>query len=96
MVSKAYELEAKDYVLQITQAGVTQCLSGFMGLDMLHCPWILGDVFLGQYYSDLDVCNARVGSADSDDSFLLKSISWNHYNLLASYASINKYTDKQR
>ena len=38
------------------------CISGVMGLD-LGPSWILGDVFLGNYYSQFDVGRAEVGFA---------------------------------
>merc|ERR1712013_183702 len=47
----------RDYVLEITQLGQTQCISGFMGLDLggyLDGAWILGDVFIGKFYSEFD------------------------------------------
>jgi len=58
-----YPLEGKDYVLKIEQGGQAMCLSGFMGLPTPGGLWILGDVFLGRYYSEYDVGNKRVGLA---------------------------------
>lgn len=61
LAGKAFNLEAKDYVLQVQG----QCLSGFMGLDALSSRslYILGDVFIRKYYTVFDAANAQVGFA---------------------------------
>ncbi|XP_050450399.1 uncharacterized protein LOC126850953 [Cataglyphis hispanica] len=62
--NKTLPLQPKDYILQIQENGATTCMSGFsslLGSDL----WILGDVFIGPYYTVFDFGNNQVGFAPS-------------------------------
>jgi cathepsin D len=62
-----YVLTPQDYVLKITQNGVTQCQNSIMGQNFgpLFKYFILGDTFMRRYYSYFDMNTDRVGFIDA-------------------------------
>lgn len=67
MGGTSFVLNGPDYVLyQTSTTDQMVCVFGFIGLDVILPSgplWVLGDVFIGKYYSIFDVGQERVGFA---------------------------------
>ncbi|KAH8419312.1 hypothetical protein KR222_004528 [Zaprionus bogoriensis] len=56
-----FNLPASAYISTFTEDGTTYCMSSFTYINTDF--WILGDVFLGQFYTQFDLGQNRVGFA---------------------------------
>jgi len=63
---QTYSLTGSQYVIEASQGGNKTCLFGMLGIDIKppRGPlWIMGDMFLRQYYTVFDYDGQRVGFA---------------------------------
>lgn len=68
MGSNAYTLNGPAYILRQSQFGEDVCTVAFSGLDIPPPTgplWVLGASFIGQYYTEFDRRNNRIGFATS-------------------------------
>jgi len=64
--SDTYVIEPKDYILEVTAGGESQCVLGIQGMelpDQLGKAFILGDTFIHKYYTHFDMGNKQIGFA---------------------------------
>jgi len=66
IAGRQFELTPEQYILKTGAAGAEICLSGFIGLDLPSKTgplYILGDIFIGAYYTVFDIGKGKVGFA---------------------------------
>ncbi|KAK9511647.1 hypothetical protein O3M35_000269 [Rhynocoris fuscipes] len=60
-----FTLEGKDYIVKVSEYFFwTKCVIGIAGMDLNGEQWILGDVFLGKFYTIFDGAKSQIGFAE--------------------------------
>ncbi|XP_024880356.1 lysosomal aspartic protease-like [Temnothorax curvispinosus] len=61
---KTFRLTGQDYILKITGGEIDVCIPAFQGVIPVNgIEWVLGDAFVGRYYTVFDMGDDRVGFA---------------------------------
>ncbi|XP_017026048.1 cathepsin D [Drosophila kikkawai] len=62
-----FTLTPKEYIIKVKSKGRTVCISGFEYLQG-NLYWILGDIFIGKFYTVFDMGNERIGFAEVNEN----------------------------
>jgi len=65
IVGKRFKLTPDQYVFEVTQQGTKLCFSAMMAFELPL--WILGDTFIGPYYTVFDYGRERIGFGQTKD-----------------------------
>eukprot|EP00474_Spongospora_subterranea_P008364 CRZ08822.1 hypothetical protein [Spongospora subterranea] len=91
-----FDLTPDQYLIKTKVSNVELCMVGIMGMDVPSGvdggkSWILGDLFLRQYYSVYDVDNERVGLAPVHSNNQMRPMRTTHSEPDAEFIKLHEF-----